>query len=242
MRVQEVTRRHTRGGTIIPINSQSPYRVPLDAPHLAKAGLSVGDQAGIRYKIEDRPVFEIIPTDSESETPYRITRKITAGGSSAEGEIRLPHKVVEAGQLAGEDGELLYDDGNGVLKFKINQPPEFEEVKIATSEKIHLSKRTSGQPIINLSQTVAGPVDTQTPVYLSLTHHAGFMYFFLHPGKETAPDGAIELTPNPNTDRERTPGLSFYLPRSIEKAIATDGTAQKWARIENSAQLFGAYL
>lgn len=217
-----------------------PYRISVPSSVLADTRIEDGEAVTVRLEVAERFPRLVIGSTTEGggKSVRPVTRTLDARSGEDEPHLTLPKACVEAGGFVGHRAlPHTGPDGDSLL-IGLSRPSGIADVALAAVETLRLSRYRSGELVASLSERVAGPLAAAETLSCWFDYTDG-QPVFVFGAPAVAPQGAIELTANPNTGRDDQPGLSVYLPRLLARLCGVDGGRFRWGRTVDGNRLLG---
>lgn len=220
----------------IELERPRPYRIEVPVSVLAATDIEVGSAPALRLEIHDGyPRLVCEPAGSGRA----LTRTVSARAGEERPGLTLPEQCVEAGGFHGAHAVPYSRPCDDRLYVGFGRQSRLDGVDLTARSEAFVSRRQNGDLAVSLDEQVAGPLASASTLRFSLDHYGGQVFFLLDVAAELAPDGAIEITANPNTGRESTAGLSVLFPRVIGRLCGVAGSVIRWGRTASGNRILG---
>lgn len=213
-----------------------PYRIEIGRERLARTAIETATTVALRVAIHEGYPRLVCAPDGSGRS---VTRTLSARTGEQTPSLTLPEQFVEATGLAGTHALPYSEPGSELLYVGFDRPSRLGPLSLSETARSFVSRRAGGDLAVSLDDSVAGPLASASTLRFSVDHYGGQPFFVLDATEHVAPDGAIELTANPNTGRESTRGLSFHFPRVIGRLFGVGSTTTRWGRTRSGNRLVG---
>lgn len=212
------------------------YRIEIPEQVLEWTAVETGSDVSLSLAVEnDRPRLVCTPASGGRA----VTRRLSARSGESEPRLTLPKRCVEAGGFVGAHALPYADVDDDNLYVGLGRDSTLTAGSLVAAETAYLSAIRQGDLTVSLSSEVAGPLSAAERLYCSVDYYDGALFAVVDAAERLAPTGAIELTANPNTDREETAGLSFHFPRTLGRLCGFAGSQLRWGRTASGNRILG---
>lgn len=215
-----------------------PYRVPIPASVLDRTAIASGEAVALTLDPNDgRPRLRCKPASAASNRA--LTRKLSSRSGEDRPRLTLPKQCITAGGFVDCHAVPYTEPGSSALFVGLTRESGLSNVSLRAVEESYVSQLRQGDLAVSLSADLVGPLAVTDRLWFSLDHYKGQLFFVLEADEGTAPDGAVAVTANPNTDRETTSGLALHFPRVVGRLCSVGNTTLRWGRTESGNRLLG---
>ena len=218
------------------LDRPGPYRLSIPRQILEQTAIQSNTDVSLSLEVHDGyPRLAVAPANTDQSVTRRLSER---SGENAPG-LTLPQRCVEAAGLVGSHALPYASADSEHLYVGLSRESTLTAGSLAATETAYVSAIRQGDLSVSLTDAVAGPLAAAATLYCSVDHYDGALFVVLDGTPETAPDGTIEVTANPNTGRTETSGLSFNLPRVLGRLCGFVGTRVRWGRTDSGNRLVG---
>lgn len=228
----------TRQQTASSLGASSPYRQSIPPSVLARSRVEAGEEVTLALQPNDgQPRLACRPADGAGE--YAVTRTLSARRGESVPGLTLPKQCIETGGFTGAYAVAYTEPASDLLFVGLARDSSLQDVSLSAIERAYVSEQRQGVLAVSLSADLAGPLTAASSLWFWFDHYGGQLFFVLDAVERAAPDGALELTANPNTGRAETAGLSFFFPKTVGRLCGLAGTTLRWGRTDSGNRLLG---